>query len=371
MLMSEVLQTSYKRDYSRLDNTTRHWYVMLSRSPKLLDFQLRRENAGRQLSMTTPLLEYFIPFCFLSRVSDDVNGNSPKDIADTNNLREDLHDFVFIHTTARDVARLLDSEWNRSMRHHLHHYRDFEHNEVILGDDEMQKLIKVFGEKRIRFTIGLPMDDIGPDVVVKIKEHGSFAGQEARVIKVKHTAEGISLMLGIPMFNKTKELRLTDIKLSDILPPHAPDDLIGNVFIQNTEQALLDILAHRVHHNESEDILRQDAVMLNHLFLYSYVQISDKEEASRFLALMLICAHLRYDEASVRVLSRKVEALLVPEHSLPPHVQAYLNFALFIATRSVPYRTAGKQCVLSHPNEATPSLFRLMSLIRQLRGKRR
>lgn len=361
-----------QRDYSQIDDKTLHWFVMLHRNPKLLDLQLQRENVRRSWSHDgQPLLEYFIPFRFLTHLPEKEGRGDARDVAHTNNLRNDFHDFVFIHTTRRQITQFLDSEWNHAMRHRLRHYRDIHYREVIISDEEKDHLIRIFSERRIRFSIGLPVPNLGPDVQVQICKEGAFCGQTARILEVKHTTDGICLKLGISMFNGMKELKLSNIKLQDIQIEGEPDDIIGPLFVQNTEETLLDILERRVKHTGTDETLSQDATMLNHIFLYSYVTINDVSLSAHFLSLMLICATLRFDRDSVSALTPHVRALLTSGIKFTPAIIATLNFALFIATRDADYRTAGRQCVQQHPNHSTPSLRRLMSLISPLRGKRK
>ena len=352
-------------------DTPLRWYVMLHGNPQLVDFQLKRENMIRQSRQgETPLLEYFIPFCFLSHIADNDNEQLSASIRESNNLREDFHDFIFIHTTEDSIAALLDSDWNKSMRNRLRHYRDIEKHIVIVTSDEMDLLIRLFSERRIKFSIGLPVTDIGPDMNVVITQKGLFNGKDARVISVKHTADGISLTLGISMFGGTKELKLSDMTLSNIQTETTSKDIIGLRFIQEAEQTLLDILSRRLNHKETDDTRREDMHMLNHLFLYSYVSISDVALSARFLSLMLICATLRFDKGSSRELAKQAQALLIHNKSQTPAIRAYLNLALYLATRNADYRTAGKQLIQQHPDD-NPSLRRLLSLVRRLRSMRK
>ena len=155
-------KSSKPKDYSRLDNTTTHWYVMLHRNPHLLDLMLKRENASScsdQGDMRQ--IEYFIPYCFLSRVHETGDKTVTEGIDFSNQLREDFHDFAFFHTTERGIAMLLDREWNSNLRYHLRHFRDVRKNPVVISDAEMNTLIRVFSERKLRYTIGLPGVIIG------------------------------------------------------------------------------------------------------------------------------------------------------------------------------------------------------------------
>jgi len=354
-------------------NESLQWYVMLNPHPQLLDFQLQRENIRQhaQREAGLPLLEYFIPYCFLKHQSGNTNGNKTDIVENANNLRQDFHDFVFIHSTKRQIDQLVESEWNKSMRSRLRYYRDRCGRDVIISDEEMNTLISVFSELRLRFSFGLPVQDLGPDVKVQIRKEGSFQGQTARIIEVKHTANGISLKLGIPMFNGMKELKLSGLTLEDIQAEDITTDIIGTLYFQDKEKALTDILEHRVKHTETDETRHQDNTMLNNTFLYSYVTINDPLLSARFHALMLICATLRFDRESVKILIQRVKTQLESDTAFPPETLAWLNFSLYISTRDADYRTAGKQCIQQHPNTASSTLRRLMSLVCLMRSKRK
>lgn len=360
--------------YKTLDDTKMIWYVMQHSNPKLIDFQLKRENAVRRQTDDGDnfQLEYFIPFCFLPHTSEKDNEKQAKEVGFANRLRKDLHDFVFIHTTQRGLAKLLDSEWNASMRCRLYHYRDFKKEAVTLGNEEMSQLIRLFSEKRIRLSIGMPVVNLGPDVEVMVIREGTFKGQTARIIEAKPTGNGgISLQLGIKMFGGTKELKLKDFSYDDIQSLDDTGDIIGLRFIREAESVLLGIISRRVNHKDTADTLKEDMEQLNHLFLHSYITIRDRLLHARFLSLMLICATLRFDRKSARVLSERVQSLLLSHQEYSPEILAYLYFSLYIATRDAHYRTVAKQQVQQHPEcSDNASLRRLMSLACRMHSKR-
>ena len=388
------------KDYSLLDNTTTRWYVMIHKNPQKLDLMLKRENATyRSIPGDMRQIEYFIPFCFLSRVHETGDATVVKAASFANQLREDFHDFAFFHTTERGIAELLDKPWNAGLRYRLHHFRDLHRNAVTISDAEMNTLLRVFSERKLKYTIGLPVADPSPDMTVSITANGPFNGQTARVIAVKHMPDGISLTLGVTLFQGVREIKLPDFRLSDIHLERNAEDIIGWTFIQTVEATLLDILSRRINHKETDESRQQDSDTLNRLFLYSYINISDPAVSAYFLALMLICSHLRFDKPSTTALTEKAKAILNPDAEANgkivncqlstvncPQASATLCFALYIATRDANYRTQGKQLVQQlKANSQEPSahrspltanrpepsaLGRLASLSSKLRSKR-
>lgn len=327
---------------------------MIHKNPQKLDLMLKHENATyRSIPGDMRQIEYFIPFCFLSRVHETGDATVVKAASFANQLREDFHDFAFFHTTERGIAELLDKPWNAGLRYRLRHFRDVHRNVVTISDAEMNTLLRVFSERKLKYTIGLPVADPSPDMTVSITANGPFNGQTARVIAVKHMPDGISLTLGVTLFQGVREIKLPDFRLSDIHLERNVEDIIGWTFIQTVEATLLDILSRRINHKETDESRQQDSDTLNRLFLYSYINISAPAVSAYFLALMLICSHLRFDKPSTAALTEKAKAILSPQpsalrhhtSSLGPQASATLCFALYIATRDANYRTQGKQLV--------------------------
>ena len=412
------------KDYSHLDNTTTRWYVMIHRNPQKLDLMLKRENATyRSTPGDMRQIEYFIPFSFLSRVHETGNATVVQAASFANQLREDFHDFAFFHTTERGIAELLDKPWNAGLRYRLRHFRDLHRHAVVISDAEMNTLLRVFSERKLKYTIGLPVADPSPDMTVSITANGPFNGQTARVIAVKHMPDGISLTLGVTLFQGVREIKLPDFRLSDIHLERNTEDIIGWTFIQTVEATLLDILSRRINHKETDESRQQDSDTLNRLFLYSYINISDPAVSAYFLALMLICSHLRFDTDSTTALAEKAKLLVqgswfkvqdsepmangqkptarsaqrdacqsknspqpsarpegtlsqseATERNISPQAAATLCLALYIATRDANYRTLGKEIVqgsrLMVQGSEPAALRRLMSLASKLRSKR-
>ena len=400
------------KDYSHLDNTTTRWYVMIHKNPQKLDLMLKRENATyRSTPGDMRQIEYFIPFSFLSRVHETGNATVVQAASFANQLREDFHDFAFFHTTERGIAELLDRPWNAGLRYRLRHFRDLHRHAVVISDAEMNTLLRVFSERKLKYTIGLPVATPSPDMTVSITANGPFNGQTARVIAVKHMPDGISLTLGVTLFQGVREIKLPDFRLSDIHLERNTEDIIGWTFIQTVEATLLDILSRRINHKETDESRQQDSDTLNRLFLYSYINISDPAVSAYFLALMLICSHLRFDTDSTTALAEKAKAILgsltsdiihqpsdiihqpsdiihqpsarpegtlsqseATERNISPQAAATLCLALYIATRDANYRTLGKEIVqgsrLMVQGSEPAALRRLMSLASKLRSKR-
>lgn len=345
------------------------WYVMKHLAPERIERWLQEysisNDDGCQL-----LYEYFIPFRFLSRITiyqkDRMKGNASQQSTDEyNKLRDDLHDFVFIRTTSQGIRMLLSSGWNRTARVRLRHYRDRQGQAITVSEKLMRPFIEILCEQRIRFSIGIPVDTAAHNDLVTIN-NGLFKGHMAYIVDVLHTAEGISLTLGINMFGGMKSLRLPGFREEDVSMKKDVNDIIGTRFITNIEERLLEILSHRLSKPQSEEIMKQDAATLNQIYHYSYVSISQPDVRRRFKALMLICSYLRYDEQACQTFSTAVQEELDTIPNDITDTRTYLMIALYIVQRNVQLRTAAKEYIQQTP-DCTPVLRRMMTLAKQLR----
>lgn len=353
------------------NNNPVRWYVMKHLAPERIERRLQEDsisNDGCQL-----LYEYFIPFRFLSRITiyqkDRIEGNASQQSTDEyNQLRDDLHDFVFIRTTSQGIKMLLGSDWNKAARVRLCHYRDRQGKAITVSEDLMRPFIEILCEQRIRFSIGLPVDTAAHNDLVTIN-NGLFKGHTAYIVDVLHTAEGISLTLGINMFGGTKSLRLPGFREEDVSMKKDVSDIIGTRFITNIEERLLEILSHRLGKPQPEEVTKQDAATLNQIYHYSYVSISQPDVRRRFKALMLICSYLRYDEQACQTFATAVQEELATTPNDTADTRTYLMIALYIAQRNVQLRTAAKEYIQQTP-DCPPILRRMMSLSKRLRCRR-
>jgi len=347
-----------------------HWFVMLHLNPLLIERQLMAENADRRES-DLPLYEYFIPYRFLKKaVAEQYTSNATKEAkvaAKTNSWRDDLRHFVFIKTTGREISHLVDKPWNREGRLHLRFYRTKSGKRITVPEQMMTPLITLCCENRQRFSFGPPVKEVAEQDVVVIRE-GLFKDIEATVLQVQHTADGISLTLGIEMFDGTKSLRLPGYRVGDVRFRKGSADILNDYFIDNVENELLQILRRRIKRHETEETRRKDAATLNYLYHYSYIHIDDAATYRRFRALMLLCATLRKDAFGKATLTAEVQEMLGGVSLPATDEQACLMAALFIATGHADYRTSLKAYRQQH-EIISPSLQAFMPLITRLKTR--
>ena len=351
------------------EGQTIRWYVMRHLNPERIERRLQEENVSAD-NCQRLLYEYFIPFRFLSRITvrqkDRVEDNGSVLLEDEyNSLRDHLHDFVFIRTTEQGIRQLLQRPWNTEARVRLCHYRDRQRQAITVAENLMRPFIEILCEQRIRFTLGLPVDTAVHNDLVTINT-GLFKGHTAYIVDILHTSDGISLTLGINMFGGMKSLQLPGFREDEVTMQKDVNDIIGCHFITNIEELLLEILSHRLNRQSSDEDARQDAAILNRICHYSYIRISQPDVRRRFMALMLICAYLRYDEQACHSFAAIVQVELDATPADMADTRTYLMIALYIAQRNVQHRTAAKEYIQQHP-DCPIVLRRLMSIAKRLR----
>lgn len=345
----------------------KHWYVMLHLEPEHIERHLQAENELRR-QKGLRLFEYFVPYQFLPKAIPDEYAKDideqRKQAADANDLRKTMHNFMFIKASANEITRLVSRPWNLEGRLHMHFYLSRDKRRIIMPDQMMQSFITLCCENRQRFTFGPSIENID-DFDTVVIARGTFKDTEAKVLDVQHTANGISLTLGIPFFNGERTLELPGIKPSDLHLPHTVESLLNDGFIDHVESELVSILDHRVKQSWHMDCEKEDAAKLNHLFHYSYVKMYDTPSQCRFRALMLICSCLRVDVESRTALTAEVTALLDGQTEAATEEQAYLMAALYVATGNADYRTAAKRYQQQHADTAH-TLNRIMSPVKRM-----
>lgn len=343
------------------------WYVMLHPDPELIEHYLQQEN-GERRQKRLRLFEYFVPYQFLPKATPD---QYAKDVEEqrmhaehTNELRRTLRHFVFIKACPNEISRLVGCRWNTEGRLHMHFYLSRNGQRITMPDRMMESFITLCCESRQRFTFGPPIENIEDFDTVVIAE-GNFKDTEAKVLDVQHTANGISITLGIPFFGGEKMLKLPGYKPSDLHLPRTVDTLLNEHFIDNVEAELTAILNRRVKRPYDTGCEKAEAATLNRLFHYSHVRIHDVPSHCRFRALMLICAALRNDPESRSALAAEAMQMLGGQQEATTEEQAYLMTALYVATANADYRTAAKHYQQQHADTSS-TLHRIMSPVKRM-----
>ncbi len=354
-----------------LDSNKVFWYVMLHLDPSTLDKLIKLENEKRKEEGKSPFLS-LIPFLFLERAAA-TKGQEPEDNDDTdaagnNTLRDYLHDFVFIKSSRKELDQLLDRDWNRSGRLHLHYCRSHEGHPIRITEQEMTPFIALFVEHHQKFSFRPFNQDTLHAQTVHIKK-GLFKGYSATVHKIVQTADGFKLSLELPVFNNEFMLELYECADTDVdIPGGELEQVFGPYFIQNMEQELFDILRRRVFRRETQQTQRQDPQRLDSYSIFNYLKFDDTAQQTHFQSLMLLCASLRNDKPTKDALIRELITLMTHPETPSSDEEAFMTAILFVATRKGILRKAAKEYCQTHPVNST-SLQRLMPLIKEIRTR--
>ena len=356
------------------------WFILTHLEPKQIEERLKAENAQR-FGSDFPLFEYFVPYQFLKRrvsrqaVNDDgtdtdyYNPRNREEVKANNETRAELRNFIFIKATNLEIEALIGSDWNRWVRNRLQFYRDRQRQRITVPDRMMSQFIDACCNYRDKFDLWPAIDDIEKNETVVLNS-GPFMGEKAHILQVRHSNKGITLTVGIEMFSRTMTLRLHNVTPKDIVrqKENAAATLHQDP-IEDAQRHLLAILSRKVYRKETDDTARKDAATLDRLYNYRHLVISNDAARRHFLALMLICAHLRHDNEGRRELTTQAlhELEIINargDQKAATDTRTYLWVALYVATGLPDYRNAAKAYVQQH-SPKSQKLRRFVTLIRK------
>lgn len=334
------------------DNSER-WFVMLHYDMKHFMEQLKTENALR-LQADRTIIESFYPHEFLSRQTDK--------------LKSDLVNFVFLKASQSDIDKLLSEESNVAPRIRLKHYRNTDGTIATVPDKIMKEFLQACIKHRGEFEITPPISSIEATDKVRIIS-GPFTGYEALVTRVRLSHGAIHLNLALQLVSGVMNVQMCNVDKNKVTILNRENtDEIRTDFIEYTQNHLLDILEHRIKRVNDEAINRRDADMLTRLYRYRNYEIKNESARNHFQALMLICAHLCRYSSEEKVLTEQILASLSEmnrksESKAATDTRTYLWIALYVSTHNPSYRDAAKEYVRDYQPKSA-KLRRFVSLIR-------
>lgn len=324
---------------------------------------LMAENVKR-LGNGQNVFEPFFPSDFLR--GEDTEDSRRVASANSLSLASALSRFVFIKGRENDVEELVNEDTR--FRFRLNYYKNTEGKKAMVPARMMQDFFDACLEHRGFFEIVSPIQGIEANDKVKIKS-GPFAGQEASVVRVRHSKGEVHLELALEMVNGVMSIMMANVDRSQVaILGRSAVDAIRTDFIEYTQTHLLDILEHRVKGVDDEEVKRQDLAMLTRLYRYRNHEVENRSAQMHFLALMLICAHLCRFAEEEKSLTEKVQDCLAEinkksESKAATDTRAYLWVALYVATRKPQYRESAKQYVRDYQPKSN-RLRRFVWLIR-------
>jgi len=346
------------------DKNKVYWYVMLHPDPALIDHMLQQELAQREQNGGRQFL-YIVPYKYLESAPD------------ARELRGDLHSFVFIQTTRRDLDYLLSEDWNTKTRLRLHFMRSHSGRPIRLSEQQMSPFIALFVEHRQKYSFRPITADIAPTTLVHIRQ-GLFKGYDATIVQVRQRGGELRLTLSIPVFSNEVALNLFECPASDVeVPGGEVDQIFRPYFLREMELRLLDILRRRVYRRETDQTRKRDEQQLSTYALFHYLTFDDPAEHRHFQALLLLCAALGRDKALKSTLLPLIREHLPSTGEPTTDEQAFMTAILFVATRKGPLRKSLKDycqarttaIANSNAPDLSPSLRSILPLIKDISSR--
>lgn len=357
-ILSDLTASSHKKNDKPV-----LWFVMTHIETQSLKEWLVAENV-RCLDNGRNVFEPFFPSDFLR--GEDNAASKAAVSADNLSLASTLSRFVFIRGREEDVDGLVNEDTR--LRFHLNYYKNTEGKKAVVPSGMMHDFFDACLKYRGFFEIVSPISGIEANDKVKIKS-GPFAGQEASVVRVQHSKGEVHLELALEMVNGVMSIWMSNVDRSQVtILGRSAVDAIRKDFIEYTQTHLLDIMEHRVKGVEDEEVKRQDLAMLTRLYRYRNHEVENRSAQMHFLALMLICAHLCRYTSEEKSLTEKAQDCLAEinkksESKAATDTRAYLQVALYVATRKPQYRESAKQYVRDYQPKSN-RLRRFVWLIR-------
>ena len=346
------------------------WFLLTSRNPKVSELRLQSENNERR-QQGLPPYSFFVPYQFLQHQQPDRLSPTADPHANgehSNQIRAALHRYIFVCADEDELAATLRKPWNIAEQR-LQFFHDRQGRRVTIPNDEMDVFMQACADERLNFEIFPSLDEVEIGEEVRLTTT-PFSGRYVKILDKRHTSKGTRLTVEVQLFNTPISVRLHDIKDEDLQYTKVDDrkqQSRDSKLVTGFQRQLIDILSRRINDKETPESRIADAATLDHIYHFHGHQFTSDPLRRRFLAMMLICAHLRHDaEATATQLQAAQQELdflnARPESRAATDVRAYLHLALYLATANPQYRTAAKQYVRDNAPHSE-DLRRLLSLL--------
>lgn len=358
-----------------------YWYILCHPSPSQADWLLQRENLGdfrREGDPVSEPLEYFIPFQFLLRaptpaapasVADDYADRVVSDLqaCEDNGVREALHSYIFIKADEGRITKLLDSEWNRGGRLHMHYCRTISGEPLRVKDDEMRRFIDTLSNRQLRYYIGQPLSaiEVGDTVTLHI---APWEGRKATITQLESRGGRSKLTVTIDILGNLTRVTFPDVHEGDVtFDDEALERLVTGNLLSNFEQEMVSVLGLRFGRNSADvEDRRHTQSRLARMYSYRAVLFDSDDDQRRFTALMLICASLLGEKDAKQNYVNQIGEWLGGRNEAADATDAYLLLALFVALRDPSLRESVKAYKNSY-DDCPEIIKQLFARVKRLR----
>ena len=331
---------------------------MIHLKPQLIDIMLQKENEASLLGADADPVEYFIPFLMMQRLPDDQA------------IRNELHNFVFIHATEERIHSIVDSDWNRGARLRMYHYRNHEGQPIKVSSSEMQLLRETIQSRQLKFFFGHAIDEmtVGDTVCVQM---APWVGKKGTITKMAVKKGKLNMTVRIDIADNQWSVNFTDVKEGDVIFDDASKErLLSGNLLKNFEKEMVEILDNKYCRKVSELEAHRDTSRVTRMYGYSEISIDNPDDQKRFTALMLLCAYLLHDAEPRDAYTSQLCEWLGEKTEATTFTDAYLMLALFVVTRNPIFRDAVKRYRKSHPDDCPDIIRQLLKKVKELKGRK-
>lgn len=376
------------------------WFVMTSTAPRKTVESLMAENTRRD-AQGLPTLQIFSPYRFLRGRGDDPEAQtlSPAMRARYEKARRQeacgapggaarqqsrpsesspdaaaaLRKFLFIKSTKRQLEDLCYGADHLGVFPELRFYNDAHARHLTVGDREMAQFINLCCNEQLRVEVCGDVEGLEANEKV-ILNTTEFKGMTAYVVAVEHTRQGTNLQVALTLFSRLLTLRLLNVSEKDVLRASPRSGMQEGRLVETAKRKLLAVMEHRLAGSPSAAEMQKDQRTLNDLYAFRHHQFATDATRRAFLAMMLICAHLRHDAEGIALFARRCGEELqaidrqANQEKAKTDVRAYLLVAMYLATGHAEYRNRAKEYV-QQQQPKSELLRRYVRIVRTRRVK--
>lgn len=333
-----------------------YWLVLLAASPERAEDLLLKAN----MELEHPFFSgIFVPYTMMGVKTEGRNLTKEKF-----SLRSALRRYLFVDGDERVLQGLM-IEWNRLYRDKMFFLTlDKETKTPARITNHEKELIEKACREQQNFP-DLPMPSDGFRVGESLSLVGTpfeHLAEQCKILEVKPRTKAGSIEVRV-------EVMMFGVPLDNIYISFADAGNYGDYAsrVSASQKKLLDIFCRRVDKITTYSSQREDALVLDNIAKDSNLVYREGAMKRHFLALMLICAHLRGDETDVKhftdaIITELKDISLIRESKAATDTRAYLHIALFIATGEKKYRTLAKHYVAKY-KPSSPYLRKFVATI--------
>lgn len=339
------------------------WLVLLASSPERTEYRLEQRNMQEEQKGHPASFRLFVPYTAMEAV-----GTADPQSSSGGSLRAALRRYVFVQGD-EPLLKSLMVEWNKSFEDKLFFLKDGSKNNARIKQSDMDKLLQACLGDAGQFDFSVSVGKVQPGQKISLA-NTPFESEdcEYEVVSVKKKA-GDTIELQVKMMLFGIEFDHITVTYKDTADSNNNASLVSSA-----QRRLLEIFRRRVNRKETPVTTYKDQKTLNDIIAHGDTVFSEGAMKRHFLALMLICAHLLADEASVARFREAVEAELatfsrIRESKAATDTRAYLHVALYIATAEAKYRNLAKAYVRNN-DPSSPYLRQFVSTMSKREASR-